>query len=174
MAGTQASEGATIVEPDDQRRLHQACPDLEDWPQAWHIEPEDITVGEAILIELKPFLLHLLDQGLARSTFRRHRDNVGMLAAALIHRRYDDDELAAMPVDQALRHLVQYDEAPLMWAGITESEQRTFDTTARKLNQFLQHDEQASSSTAPKVQRRHGGDRTTPKTQKSGRRRGGA
>ncbi len=84
------SESTTIVGPDDERRLLEACPDLEQWPRAWHGLPEDISVGEAILAVLKPFLRHLLDQGLARSTFRRHRDNTCALGGALIRERYED------------------------------------------------------------------------------------
>ena len=59
-------------------------------------------------------------------------------------------------------------------AGVTESAQRTYDSTARKLNRFLQNNVDALSTDTPAAQRRHGGDRTTHQTQKDGRRRGGA
>jgi hypothetical protein len=123
---------------------------------------------------LKPFLLDLLDQGIAQSTFRRHRDNTCALGGVLIHDRYDDSELAALPAEQALRRLVENDEAPLMWAGVTESEQRTYDTTARKLNKFLQRNLDPEPPKSATAQRRHGGDRATPQTREPGRRRGGA
>ena len=175
MAGTRGtSVGATIVASDDHQRLLQACPDLEDWPRRWQGLPEDIAVGEALLAVLEPFLLDLLDQGLARSTFRRHRDNACALGGALIHDRYYDRKLAALPAEQALRQLVENDEAPLMWAGVRESEQRTYDTTARKLNKFLQRDLNADPPKSSTAQRRHGGDRATPQTRKPGRRRSGA
>ncbi len=79
-----------------------------------------------------------------------------------------------MSAEQALRHLVQYDEAQLTRAGVTESAQRTYDATARKLKRFLQKYVEAPSAGTPLAMRRHGGDRTTHQTEKAGRRRGGA
>jgi hypothetical protein len=86
-------EGASILTPHDAQRLRQACPDLDEWPRSWHVEPADIVVGQQIAQVLTPFLLHLLDQGLARTTVRRHRDNLWSLGGELIRRRYDDEEL---------------------------------------------------------------------------------
>ena len=40
-------------------------------------------MGQQIVQVLSPFLLHLLDQGLAKATFRRHRDNHVYLEADL-------------------------------------------------------------------------------------------
>jgi len=60
-----------------------------------------------------PFLLHLLDQGLAQATFRRHRDNLWALGGELIRCRYDD-KLARTHVKDALRQLIQDDGGPLM------------------------------------------------------------
>ena len=119
------------------QRLNQAVPDLDDWPGSWHVEPADIPVGQQIVQVLTPFLLHLLDQGLARATMRRHRDNLWTLGGELIRCRYDDDELARKNVKHALRKLIAGDGGPLMWPRITEPEQDSLDVTCRKLNRFL-------------------------------------
>jgi len=100
-------EGAFILDPQYAQRLHQACPDLDDWPQSWHVEPADILVGQQIVQVLAPFLLHLLDQGLAKATFRRHRDNLWALGGELIRCRYDDNALAKKHVNDALRQLTR-------------------------------------------------------------------
>jgi hypothetical protein len=141
-----SAEGAFILDPRHAQRLHQACPDLDDWPQSWHVEPADIPVGQQIVQVLAPFLLHLLDQGLAKATFRRHRDNLWALGGELIRCRYDDDELAKKHVNDALRQLTRNDGGPLMWPRITESEQDSLDTTCRKLNRFLRASAAADSS----------------------------
>ena len=119
------------------QRLNQAVPDLDDWPGSWHVEPADIPVGQQIVQVLTPFLLHLLDQGLAKATMRRHRDNLWTLGGELIRCRYDDDELARKNVKDALRQLIEGDGGPLMWPRITEPEQDSLDVTCRKLNRFL-------------------------------------
>ena len=118
------------------QRLNQAVPDLDDWPGSWHVEPADIPVGQQIVQVLTPFLLHLLDQGLAKATMRRHRDNLWTLGGELIRCRYDD-ELARKNVKDALRQLIEGDGGPLMWPRITEAEQDSLDATCRKLNRFL-------------------------------------
>jgi hypothetical protein len=138
--------GASILTPHDAQRLRQACPDLDEWPRSWHVEPADIAVGQEIVRVLTPFLLHLLDQGLARATVRRHRDNLWSLGGELIRRRYDDGEFARLNVEGALRQLIQGDAGPLMWPRITESEQDCLDATCRKLNRFMRDSPAADSS----------------------------
>jgi len=139
-------ESASILRPHDAQRLRQACPDLDEWPRSWHVEPADIAVGQQIVQVLTPFLLHLLDQGLARTTVRRHRDNLWSLGGELIRRRYDDDELARQDVQGAMRQLIEGDGGPLMWPRITESEQNSLDATCRKLNRFMRDSAAADSS----------------------------
>ena len=147
MADSRGSvEGAFSLEPQQAQRLLQACPDLDDWPQSWHVEPADILVGQQIVQALTPFLLHLLDQRLAKATLRRHRDNLWTLGGELIRCRYDDDELASKHVKDALRQLIEDDGGPLMWPRITESEQDSLDTTCRKLNRFLRESASADPS----------------------------
>jgi len=147
MANSRGSvEGAFSLEPQLAQRLHQACPDLDDWPRSWHVEPADILVGQQIVQALTPFLLHLLDQRLAKATLRRHRDNLWTLGGELIRCRYDDDELAKKHVKDALRQLTQGDGGPLMWPRITESEQASLDATCRKLNRFFRESAAADPS----------------------------
>ncbi len=72
------------------QRRSRHCPHLERWPERWRGEDCDIPPGQAIVEFFKPFLLHLLGEGLAAKTLRRHRDNLWMLGGELIRRRYDD------------------------------------------------------------------------------------
>jgi len=120
------------------QRLRQACPDLDDWPVKWQFEPADLAFGRQVVQALMPFLLDLLDQGLAARTLRRHRDNLWLLGGELIRRRYDDDDLAKMDAITALRELIEEDGGPLMWPRITEADQDSVDATCRKLHRFLQ------------------------------------
>lgn len=131
------AQGASSLAPQHAQRLRKAVPDLDDWPRSWHVDPADIPVGQQIVEVLTPFLLHLLDRGLAKTTMRRHRDNLWTLGGELIRCRYDDDELANKHVKDALQQLIEDDGGPLMWPRITESEQDSLDATCRKLNRFL-------------------------------------
>lgn len=132
-----SSDLTSILTPSDAQRLRQACPDLDEWPRKWHYEPADIEVSQRIVAVFTPFLLHLLDQGLAKTTVRRHRDNLWLLGGELIRRRYDDEELAHQDVHGAVAQLVEGDGGPLVGTSISESEQDSLDATCRKLNRFL-------------------------------------
>jgi len=94
---------------------------------------------------LTPFLLHLLDR-LAKTTVRRHRDNLWLLGGELIRRRYDDDALARQDIQGALQQLVDDDRGPLMWPRITEPEQDSLDATCRKLKRFMRDSATANPS----------------------------
>ena len=93
-------------------------------------------MGEQIVQVLTPFLLHLLDQGLAKATVSRHRDNLWTLGGELIRSRYDDDALAKKQVKHALGELIEDDSGPLIWPRISESQQDSLDATCRKLRRF--------------------------------------
>jgi len=126
-----------IVLPEDEDRLRQACPDLDEWPQRWHYDAADLAPGAAIVAAFKPFLLDLLHRGLAQRTFNRHRDNLWLLGGALIRRRYDDPELKRLPAGQLVRRMIDADGGPLIWPRLSEAEQSAVDATCRKLYQFL-------------------------------------
>lgn len=117
--------------------LAQYCPDLEQWPEGWRGEDSDIPPGQAIVEFFKPFLLHLLDEGLAAKTLHRHRDHLWLLGGELIRRRYDDAKLKKMSADKAIAELIEEEGGPLIWPRITEAEQNSFDATCRKLYKFL-------------------------------------
>lgn len=135
-----------ILSPHDAHRLGLACPDLHEWPQSWRIEPADIAVGQRIVQALTPFLLHLLNHGLAKTTERRHRDNLWLLGGEIIRRRYDDDALARQDAIDALSQLIDADGGPLMLPRISQSEQDSLDATCRKLHRFMCSSATVSSS----------------------------
>lgn len=135
------------VEAERRRRPVQApyptlqayCPDLLEWPRRWRIEERDLVPGQALLALFTPFLEHLrLDSGLTRRTLRRHRDNLWMLGGDIIRRLQEEPTLRQRPVRDTLLDLLDDDEgAPLIYPPLTEEEQRSVDSTGRKLNAFL-------------------------------------
>ncbi|MGB5563050.1 MAG: hypothetical protein WBM59_15730 [Sedimenticolaceae bacterium] len=126
-----------IGDAEDGAALLALCPDLPEWPQRWHIESNDIPVGEHIVDAFKPFLRHMIRNGLAPRTLKRHRDHLWMLGGELIRRRQDDPDLKRQSVSELLSELIDEETGPLIWPRITESQQEAFDATCRKLHRFL-------------------------------------
>ena len=117
--------------------MSKLCPDLEHWPQRWCYDASDLAPGERIVECFRPFLLHLLEQGLARKTLQRHRDHLWMLGGEIIRRRSDEPALKRQSVTTLVRQLIDAECGPLIWPRISEQRQDSFDATCRKLYQFL-------------------------------------
>jgi hypothetical protein len=93
----------------------------------------------------KPFLIHLLSHELARKTLRLHRDHLCTLGGEIIRRLHEDPPLRRRPIQRVLTEFLDDEGGPLMYPLITEAEQRSFDSTCRKLYRFLQQSKRSSS-----------------------------
>ena len=113
------------------------CPHLESWPQRWRGDDSDIPFGERIVECMTPFLLHMLEQGLATKTLRRHRDHLWMLGGEIIRRLQEEPALRRKPINTILLESMDPECGPLIWPRITQQQQDSFDATCRKLYQFL-------------------------------------
>src|SRR5580700_3188148 len=58
--------------------------DIDGWPQAWRVEPQDLAPGKLMLEIFKIFLVHQLSLGRARKTLRLHRDHLFTLGGQMI------------------------------------------------------------------------------------------
>jgi len=122
----------------DEERLRQYCPDLENWPKSWSIEPRDIEPGEHLVAYFKLFLLHLLDLGRARKTVRVRRDNLWALGGEIIRELHEDPALRECDIEEVLMRRVDEDGGPLSRYRLSEQKQRSFDSTCRRLHRFLE------------------------------------
>jgi hypothetical protein len=117
--------------------LQSYCPDLDQWPRSWAYEARDIPYGLRMVECFKPFLREMLGLPLSRTTLRRHRDNIWVLGGEVIRRVQMDSGLRRRPVEQVVLDLIGDDGGPLLSHGESETEQRSFDATCRKLSRFL-------------------------------------
>jgi hypothetical protein len=84
-----------------------------------------------------PFLQDLLDQGLSRKTRNLHRDNLWLLGGEIIRDINETPKLRKRRAAELIREAIVNDEGPLIHGGLSEQEQRSFDSTCKKLNRFL-------------------------------------
>lgn len=125
--------GSIVATPD----LVTYCPDLATWPTSWCGEERDVIAGEHIVAVFTPFLLDLLAQGLTRKTRNMHRDNLWLLGGEIIRDLNDTPKLRKRALKELILEAVANDEGPLIHGGFSEQEQRSFDSTCKKLNRFL-------------------------------------
>lgn len=96
---------------------------------------KDLPPGEQLLALFRPFLEHLAASSLSPKTIQKHVDNIWALGGEFIREMHNDPPLRKKPVDLVLRRMIEYG-GPLLYHS-DEDQQRSFDSTCRKLRRFL-------------------------------------
>jgi|SRR5882724_7365862 len=110
--------------------------DLDQWPRSWMGLGKDVPPGEQLLACFRPFIGHLASSSLSPKTIRRHVNNLWLLGGEIIRDLNDDSSLRKFAAERLLRQTVYEDGGPLIHTA-SEDEQRSFDSTCRKLHRFL-------------------------------------
>ncbi len=111
--------------------------DIEKWPERWMIDRPDLVIGRSLLDVLKPFIHHLVEQGLSKRTFNRHIDNLWALGGEIITKVNSTPSLREQSARVFVLDSIGDEGGPLLSGGFSSKEQESFDTTSRKLYRFL-------------------------------------
>jgi hypothetical protein len=103
---------------------------------AWRGLEKDLPPGEELVACFRPFLGHLASSTLSPKAIRRHVDNLWLLGGEIIRDLNRDPSLRKVAAQQLIRNVVGVDGGPLIYNG-SEEEQRSLDSTCRKLHRFL-------------------------------------
>lgn len=134
MAKKQQIESNGILTDAD---LAAYCPDLAEWPDRWHYEERDLAPGAHIVAVFTPFLFHLLAMDLSRKTCNLHRDNLWLLGGELIRELHETPKLRKRTAIEWVTAAIVGGEGPILYGHASEQEQRSFDSTCKKLHRFL-------------------------------------
>jgi hypothetical protein len=115
--------------------LEHYCQDLSGWPRSWMGLEKDLPPGEQLLTLFRPFLESLAASDLAPKTIQKHVDNIWVLGGEFIRDLHNDPPLRKRSVETVVRGMIEYG-GPLLYHG-GEDQQRSFDSTCRKLRRFL-------------------------------------
>jgi hypothetical protein len=132
-----ATSGSTSPVQQASDALAAYCPDLDQWPRSWRYEERDVPPGEKIVEYFTPFLRHLLNSNLSRTTLRRHRDNLWALGGEIISRLHETPRLRKQAMADVVFAALSDDGGPFLSHHQSEQEQRSFDSTCRKFWRFL-------------------------------------
>lgn len=109
--------------------------DIDHWPHGWRVESEDIALGEVMLDLFKVFLVHQLSLTRSRKTLRVHRDNLRTLGGHIIRLLHEKPPLQKRGILRVLLEAID-DGGPIVYPSLTDSEQRSLDSTCRLLHRF--------------------------------------
>lgn len=97
---------------------------------------KDLPPGERLVDCFRLFIQHVASSGLSGKTIRRHVDNLWLLGGEIIRDLNQTPSLRKVDVERLLKDRIHEDGGPLLAQG-SEEEQRSFDSTCRKLHRFL-------------------------------------
>jgi hypothetical protein len=109
---------------------------IDHWPQAWRVDSEDLALGKVMVDIFKVFLNHQLSLTRSRKTLRVHRDNLCALGGQIIRLLHEKPSLQKRGILQVLLESIDDDGGPIVYPALTESAQRSFDSTCRLLHRF--------------------------------------
>lgn len=115
---------------------HSLIDSMDSWPESWAGLPEDVPIGEGLVAELRPFVAHLEQRGLASNTVRAHVNGLWVIGGEIIRRLPQGSRPRKVSARKLLLDAIEGGEAPLA-NGVSEADQVAIDATARKLLRFM-------------------------------------
>lgn len=107
------------------------------WPKNWRGDDEDIPYGQKLIEEFKPFVVHLIEhEKLARSTTRRHLNNLFLLGGELIRRINIYEEDRRRSPKRLLDDSLDEEGGPLCRHAQHGAELQQYEATCKKLYAF--------------------------------------
>jgi len=137
MRKTTPSRESSAVPPHSAPDLSHYVKDTEEWPESWMIDRPDLATGQAILAVLEPFIQHLVHQGLSRRTLKHHIDNLWALGGEIISKVNSDPSRREQCATSLVLDAIDEEGGPLLSDALGPDDQKSFDTTCRKLYRFL-------------------------------------
>ena len=117
--------------------LERYCRGLEGWPRSWMGWEKDLPAGEKLVACFRPFLEELVASSLSPTTIHRHVDNVWALGGEIIRDLNETPSLRRKDIQRLLDDRIDDEGGPLLYGIDSEEQQRSFDSTCRKLHRFL-------------------------------------
>ena len=133
-AKTSTINRATTVSPS---LLERYCRGLDTWPRSWMGWEKDLPPGEQLVACFRPFLEDLVASDLSPKTIQKHVDNLWALGGEIIRDLNETPSLRRKTIEQLLDDRIDDDGGPLLYGVDSEEQQRSFDSTCRKLYHFL-------------------------------------
>ena len=140
MARKRAAEKTSTINranPVSSSGLERYCRGLDDWPRSWMGWEKDLPPGEKLVACFRPFLEDLIASDLSPKTIQKHVDNLWALGGTIIRELNETPSLRRKTIQQILDESVDEEGGPLLYGVDSEEQQRSFDSTCRKLHRFL-------------------------------------
>jgi hypothetical protein len=123
------------------QQLHMICHDIDQWPQSWAGDAQDIIVGSLLLREFKNYLVQLIDKGRATATIRKHADYIWALGGEIIRDTNEHGIDQKLPAKNIILQYIGLHGGPYWRHANNDNDLQQYDSVCRLLYKYLsQHD----------------------------------
>ena len=113
------------------------CKDIDEWPDRWEIDEEDIEIGRDIVEQFKPFIVSLIEKGLSKKTVKSYRDYLWALGGELIRQINEDESERRLSARELILIHVDNYGGPYWRHAYNESDKARYDSVCKKLFKFI-------------------------------------
>ena len=133
------SQPTTKSKHSPQNILLGYCKNINEWPESWEIDSDDIRVGKAILEYFKAFLLYKIEKGRSKKTIKNDSNYLWALGGELISRINEDDNERKLSPKELILNYIDDSGGPLWHHASSELEHNQYDSVCKQLFKFITH-----------------------------------
>lgn len=131
------SQTTTKSANSSQNLLLVYCKNINEWPESWEIDSDDIRVGNAILDYFKAFLLDKIEKGRSKKTIKNDSNYLWALGGELISRINEDDNERKLSAKELILNYIDDSGGPLWQHASSELEHNQYDSVCKQLFKFI-------------------------------------
>src|SRR5262245_16877400 len=113
------------------------CKDINDWPESWEIDSDDIRVGKAVLEYFKAFLVNKIEKGRSKKTIKNDSHYLWALGGELISHINEDEDERKLSAKALILNYIDDSGGPLWQHASSELEHNQYDSICKQLFKFM-------------------------------------
>jgi hypothetical protein len=129
----------SLVSPESIQQITVVFPDILLWPESWMGDEHDLVVGHLILDVFIAYIAHLVENGRARSTLKKHANYLWALGGEIIR---DTSEAGFDKCKPSYDFVLSYVDnlgGPYWRHASSEEDQLRYDSVCRALYRLLKN-----------------------------------
>ena len=120
--------------------LEDICPDINQWPESWSGDSDDILPGKKLLSQFKLFIQAQIDKGRVKATIRSHSNYLWALGGEVIRDISNNDDYNQNLMDyELLMKYVSESGGPYWRDAYDTNDHKKYDSVCRMLYKFMNH-----------------------------------
>lgn len=117
--------------------LEDICDDMDQWPDSWAGDSEDIPVGQKILSQFRLFLQSQINKGRAKSTLKRHTNYLWSLGGEIIRQVNTHNENYHLNARELVLYYINEIGGPYWRHAYDDNDHERYGSVCRLLYKFM-------------------------------------